>query len=218
MRKPGISFVLGLVAVVSAVETPAQSAVPVTLIKAGRLLDPRTGNVLSPAAVLIANGKIKEVGALARVQPNVPAGAKTIDLGSATLLPGLIDSHTHLLMDNIVYVAEAERARQLGSDERIERLQDIHDSVRRRALRLGCGAEWSDFQVRRRCTGRDGDSDEGIIHHGRHGELLVMCTGGAAGSGAVGLRIAGALRNEGRNDALRHNGAFELNDVKGALQ
>jgi hypothetical protein len=118
MRKPGISFVLGLVAVVSAVETPAQSAVPVTLIKAGRLLDPRTGNVLSPAAVLIANGKIKEVGPLARVQPNVPAGAKTIDLGSATLLPGLIDSHTHLLMDNIVYVAEAERARDVAGSHR----------------------------------------------------------------------------------------------------
>jgi cytosine/adenosine deaminase-related metal-dependent hydrolase len=39
MRKLGISFVLGLVAVVSAVQTPAQSAVPVTLIKAGRLPD-----------------------------------------------------------------------------------------------------------------------------------------------------------------------------------
>jgi hypothetical protein len=53
MRKLGISFVLGLVAVVSAVQTPAQSAVPVTLIKAGRLLDPGTGNILAPAAVLI---------------------------------------------------------------------------------------------------------------------------------------------------------------------
>ena len=40
----------------------AQSPAVVTLVKAGRLLDPRTGNVLSPAAVLIENGKIKEVG------------------------------------------------------------------------------------------------------------------------------------------------------------
>ena len=38
----------------------AQSPAVVTLVKAGRLLDPRTGNVLSPAAVLIENGKIKE--------------------------------------------------------------------------------------------------------------------------------------------------------------
>ena len=40
----------------------AQSSAVVTLVKAGRLLDPRTGNVLSPAAVLIEDGKIKEVG------------------------------------------------------------------------------------------------------------------------------------------------------------
>ena len=88
MRKLGISFVLGLVAVVSAVQTPAQSAVPVTLIKASRLLDPRTGNVLSPAAVLIEDGKIKEVGSLSQLQAHAPAGVKTVDLGRATLFPG----------------------------------------------------------------------------------------------------------------------------------
>ena len=62
MRKLGILLVLGLVAVVSAVQTPAQSAVPVTLIKAGRLLDPCTGNILAPAALLIEGDKIKQVG------------------------------------------------------------------------------------------------------------------------------------------------------------
>jgi len=74
------------------------------------LAGPRTGNVLSPAAVLIEDGKIKEVGAPSQVQPHAPAGAKTIDLGTATLLPGLIDSHTHLLVDPVL-PAEAERAR-----------------------------------------------------------------------------------------------------------
>src|SRR6202790_4752863 len=58
-----------------------------------RLLDPRTGNVLSPAAVLIENAKIKEVGAPTKVQ--APSGAKVVDLGSATLLPGLITGHAH---------------------------------------------------------------------------------------------------------------------------
>jgi imidazolonepropionase-like amidohydrolase len=109
MRKLGISFFLGLVAVVSAVQTPTQSAVPVTLIKAGRLLDPRTGNVLAPASVLIEGDKIKQVGSAPQI--GVPAGAKTVDLGSATLLPGLIDSHTHLLLD-VVAPAEAERVRR----------------------------------------------------------------------------------------------------------
>jgi imidazolonepropionase-like amidohydrolase len=85
----------------------AQSPAAVTLVRAGRLLDPRTGNVLSPAAVLIENGKIKEVGAPSQVQADAPAGVKTIDLGSATLLPGLIDSHTHLLL-NVIVPAEAE--------------------------------------------------------------------------------------------------------------
>src|SRR5438309_10301891 len=80
------------------------------IVLALRLLDPRTGNVLSPAAVWIENGKIKEVGAPSRVQADAPAGVKTIDLGSATLLPGLIDSHTHLLVDPIG-PAEVEWAR-----------------------------------------------------------------------------------------------------------
>ena len=86
----------------------AQSTAPTTLLKANRLLDPRSGNVLSPAAVLIEHGKIKEVGPTTKVQ--APSGTKVIDLGNATLLPGLIDSHTHLLVDPIT-PAEAERAR-----------------------------------------------------------------------------------------------------------
>jgi len=88
----------------------AQSVPQVTLVKASRLLDPRTGNVLAPAAVLIEDNKIKEVGPPSKVQ--APSGAKIIDLGRATLLPGLIDSHTHLLVDPIL-PAEAERARHL---------------------------------------------------------------------------------------------------------
>lgn len=83
---------------------------PPTLVKAGRLLDPRTGNVLAPAAVLIENGKIKEVGSPSRVEGDAPTGVKTIDLGNATLLPGLIDGHTHLLL-NVNVPSEAEMAR-----------------------------------------------------------------------------------------------------------
>lgn len=97
-----LSLVASLFTLFSSGQVAAQVSAPVTLVKAGRLLDPRTGNVLSPAAVLIENGKIKEVGPPSRVQANAPAGVKTIDLGSATLLPGLIDSHTHLLLDVIV--------------------------------------------------------------------------------------------------------------------
>jgi imidazolonepropionase-like amidohydrolase len=111
----------------------AQSPAPVTLIKAGRLLDPRTGNVLSPAAVLIENGKIKEVGAPSRVQADAPAGVKPIDLGSATLLPGLIDSHTHLLLDVIV-PPEAESARHLNGIFAPGLLLAIDESPSKRVL------------------------------------------------------------------------------------
>src|SRR5438874_1276837 len=79
----------------------AQSPAPTTLVKANRLLDPRSGNVLSPAALIIEDGKIKEVGPPTQVQGHAPNDVKTIDLGSATLLPGLIDGHTHLLVDPI---------------------------------------------------------------------------------------------------------------------
>jgi imidazolonepropionase-like amidohydrolase len=118
MRQMTNLFTL-LAALFFALSSTAQLAPPspahVTLVKAGRLLDPRTGNVLSPAAVLIENGKIKEVNSLAQIQGKAPAGLETIDLGSATLLPGLIDSHTHLLLD-VMVPAEAEINRRYNGE------------------------------------------------------------------------------------------------------
>src|SRR5215471_5936421 len=77
-----------------------QSPASLTLMTANRLLDPRTGKLLSPAAVLIEAGKIKAVGSPSDLKALAPA-ASIIDLGSATLLPGLIDCHSHLLLDII---------------------------------------------------------------------------------------------------------------------
>ncbi|HSZ01047.1 MAG TPA: amidohydrolase family protein [Terriglobales bacterium] len=93
----------------------AQTSASATLVKASRLLDPRTGNVLSPAAVLIEDGKVKKVGSLAQVQRDVPTGVKTIDLGNAFLLPGLIDSHTHLLLDVVVPPEEESKRHENGN-------------------------------------------------------------------------------------------------------
>ena len=77
------------VGIFAATQLVAQSPSPQILVKAGRLLDPRSGNVLSAAAVLIEKGKIKEVGPVSQVQPHTSAGTKTIDMGNAILLPGL---------------------------------------------------------------------------------------------------------------------------------
>src|SRR4029077_7051634 len=104
-------FAVGIFAVT---QLAAQSPSPTTLIKAGRLLDPRSWNVLSPAAVLIENGKIKEVGLPPQIQTHAAADVKKIDLGSATLLPGLIDGHTHLFVDIVVPPAAEEQRHSNG--------------------------------------------------------------------------------------------------------
>jgi len=110
-----------------------QSSASTTLIKAGRLLDPRTGNVLSPATVVIENGRIKEVGSPQQIQAHASADTKTIDLGNATLLPGLIDGHTHLFLD-IVRSPDAEVQRHENGAFAPGLLLAIVESPSKRAL------------------------------------------------------------------------------------
>jgi imidazolonepropionase-like amidohydrolase len=70
----------------------ACAAAQVTAIKAGRLVDPDAGTVLTDQVILVRDNKIDSVGkGLA-----IPAGAKVIDLSSKTVLPGFIDCHTHV--------------------------------------------------------------------------------------------------------------------------
>src|SRR5438132_9782673 len=80
----------------------AQSSSKVlTLIKAGRLIDVRSGHVLTDQAILIEGDRIKEVGPAGKLISKA-SGARVIDLSSATLLPGLIDCHTHILLQGDV--------------------------------------------------------------------------------------------------------------------
>jgi len=67
----------------------------VTVIRAGRLIDTQAGRVLDHQTIVIRDGLIESVGAAAEV----PVGAKVIDLGGYTVLPGLMDAHTHLTID-----------------------------------------------------------------------------------------------------------------------
>ncbi|HUA14805.1 MAG TPA: amidohydrolase family protein [Verrucomicrobiae bacterium] len=64
----------------------------VTAIRAGKLIDPESGTVLSDQIILIRNNKIEEVGK----GIEIPANARVIDLSKMAVLPGLIDCHTHL--------------------------------------------------------------------------------------------------------------------------
>jgi imidazolonepropionase-like amidohydrolase len=63
-------------------------------IRAGRLFDSITGQMSTDQIVLIQGDRITEVGAAAQVA--IPAGAQVIDLSGQTVLPGLIDAHTHV--------------------------------------------------------------------------------------------------------------------------
>lgn len=67
-------------------------------VKAGKILDVRTGNYATDQMIRIEGDRIKAVGKSAEIQRQMPTGAKIIDLSNATVLPGLIDCHTHLTM------------------------------------------------------------------------------------------------------------------------
>ncbi len=67
-------------------------------IRAGRLFDPRTGTNLTNQVIVIQGDRITDVGPGDRVK--IPAGARVIDLSAATVLPGLIDRHVHLMQDH----------------------------------------------------------------------------------------------------------------------
>jgi imidazolonepropionase-like amidohydrolase len=77
----------GLASLAAAGEETAPIAV-----RAARMLDVRSGRMVPGAVVVVRGGRIESVGAA------VPPGARVIDLGDRTLLPGLIDVHTHVLL------------------------------------------------------------------------------------------------------------------------
>jgi imidazolonepropionase-like amidohydrolase len=66
------------------------------VIHAGKLFDGRSDQLLSDQVIVIQGDRIAEVGPAGNVK--LPAGAEQIDLSKATVLPGLIDSHTHIIM------------------------------------------------------------------------------------------------------------------------
>jgi imidazolonepropionase-like amidohydrolase len=86
--------IFSLASLAAAQESPP--AAGVTVIHAGRLFDASAGRLLDAQDILIRNNRIEQVGA----KLAIPAGAKEIDLRDATVLPGFIDVHVHLVGSN----------------------------------------------------------------------------------------------------------------------
>lgn len=93
MIKPALPLsVLAVALAAGAPSARAQGKQEIIALKAARLFDGASSRVVSDAVVLVQGGRITAAGS----KVAIPAGARVIDLGNATLLPGFIDTHTHL--------------------------------------------------------------------------------------------------------------------------
>ncbi|HEX8922242.1 MAG TPA: amidohydrolase family protein, partial [Pyrinomonadaceae bacterium] len=111
MKKTGVSLLLLLILCQSfgraqTASPSAKSRPSLVFIKAGRLLDVRTGRVLENQGILIENDRIKAVGPFDSRLALIPPQARMIDLSRATLLPGLSDCHTHVLLQGDITAAD----------------------------------------------------------------------------------------------------------------
>jgi len=95
IRRPTtLAILIAAFATSAGAQTPPP-APTTTVLRAARLLDVKTGTMTNDAFVIVEGAMIKSVGSGVATAP----GAKIIDLGNVTLLPGLIDTHTHLLQN-----------------------------------------------------------------------------------------------------------------------
>jgi imidazolonepropionase-like amidohydrolase len=86
----------------------AQQSAPARtyVIRAGHMIDGKSDNVQNGVSIVVRGERIVAVGSRADIEPGIPAGAQVIDLGSATILPGLIDNHTHVLLQGDITAAD----------------------------------------------------------------------------------------------------------------
>lgn len=94
MRRTHLVLALWLLAPASALTAQEARGSGTVVLRAARLFDPASAAMVRDGIVVVTDDRVVAAGRAGSVQ--VPAGARTIDLGDATLMPGLIDAHTHV--------------------------------------------------------------------------------------------------------------------------
>ena len=100
MYRAALGLILAVFVQIDAVAIAKDEPSPpkTTVIKAGRFIDTKAGKILVDQAIVVEGERVKAVGPSREILEKLPDGATIIDLSGSTVLPGLIDCHTHVLL------------------------------------------------------------------------------------------------------------------------